>query len=61
MYLKVRNSRNSDAKNRKLEDIAVAMGFEVNFFNLSEYLKGGALLSCMIMHLNRNSYEFSLL
>jgi N-dimethylarginine dimethylaminohydrolase len=49
------------AKNRRLEDIAVNAGFEVSYFNLSEYMKGGALLSCMIMHLNRNSYEFALI
>ena len=48
-------------KNRRLEDIAVKLGMEVAFFNLSEYHKGGALLSCMIMHLNRNSYEYTLL
>jgi N-dimethylarginine dimethylaminohydrolase len=48
-------------KNRELEDIAVRCGFEVNYFNLSEYHKGGALLSCMVMHLNRRSYSFSLL
>ena len=48
-------------KNRRLEDIAVERGFEVNFFNLTEYLKGGALLSCMVMHLNRYSYEFTLI
>ncbi|MDQ3811678.1 MAG: arginine deiminase-related protein [Chloroflexota bacterium] len=47
-------------KNRELEDIAVRLGFEVNYFNLSEYHKGGALLSCMVMHLNRRSYSFSL-
>jgi len=49
------------AKNRKLEDLAIEHGFELSFFNLSEYLKGGALLSCMVMHLNRRSYEFRLL
>ncbi len=49
------------AKNRKLEDIAVNLGFEVSYFNLSEYHKSGALLSCMVMHLNRHSYGFSLL
>jgi N-dimethylarginine dimethylaminohydrolase len=49
------------AKNRRLEDIAVKYGFEVAFFNLSEYHKSGALLSCMVMHLNRNSYEYTLL
>jgi N-dimethylarginine dimethylaminohydrolase len=48
-------------KNRELEDIAAKLGFEVAYFNLSEYLKGGALLSCMLMHLNRRSNEFSLI
>jgi N-dimethylarginine dimethylaminohydrolase len=53
--------KNEIAKNRRLEDIAVNLGFEVSYFNLSEYLKGGALLSCMVMHLNRHSYSFNLL
>ncbi len=48
-------------KNRELEDIAVELGLEVNYFNLSEYQKSGALLSCMVMHLNRRSYAFSLI
>jgi N-dimethylarginine dimethylaminohydrolase len=43
-------------KNRKLEDLAIALGFEVAFFNLDEYAKGGGLLSCLAMHLNRSSY-----
>jgi N-dimethylarginine dimethylaminohydrolase len=47
-------------KNRKLEDIAVDHAMEVAYFNLSEYMKGGALLSCMVMHLNRYSYAFRL-
>jgi N-dimethylarginine dimethylaminohydrolase len=48
-------------KNRLLEDIAARLAFEVTYFNLSEYHKGGALLSCMVMHLNRHSYTFQLL
>ena len=48
------------AKNRRLEDIAVSLGFDLSFFNLSEYHKSGALLSCMLLHLNRQSYEFAL-
>jgi N-dimethylarginine dimethylaminohydrolase len=48
-------------KNRKLEDIAANLALEVGYFNLSEYHKGGALLSCMVMHLNRYSYAFRLL
>ena len=47
-------------KNRKLEDIASDFALEVSYFNLSEYHKSGALLSCMVMHLNRNSYTFTL-
>jgi N-dimethylarginine dimethylaminohydrolase len=47
-------------KNRALEDVAVDYALEVNYFNLSEYHKGGALLSCMVMHLNRHSYAFKL-
>ena len=47
-------------KNRMLEDIAVKYGFELSLFNLSEYFKSGALLSCMVMHLNRQSYKLSL-
>ena len=47
-------------KNRRLEDIAFPLAFEVNYFNLSEYMKGGGLLSCMVMHLNRYSYTLRL-
>ena len=47
-------------KNRKLEDVAVEHAMEVAYFNLGEYMKGGALLSCMVMHLNRYSYAFRL-
>src|SRR5262249_48768826 len=47
-------------KNRRLEDIASNLAFEVSFFNLSEYHKSGALLSCMVMHLNRYSYTIAL-
>lgn len=47
-------------KNRMLEDIAVKYGFETAFFNLSEFMKSGALLSCMVMHLNRRSYDMIL-
>jgi N-dimethylarginine dimethylaminohydrolase len=49
------------SKNRLLEVMAAKLAFEVTYFNLSEYLKGGALLSCMIMHLNHHSYSFRLL
>ena len=49
------------AKNRRLEDLGAELGFEIAYFNISEYLKGGALLSCMAMHLNRRSYDVRLL
>ncbi len=52
--------RNELNKNRRLEDIATDLAFEVSYFNLSEYEKGGALLSCMVLHLNRYSYAFKL-
>ncbi len=48
-------------KNRRLEDIAAEQGLEVCYFNLSEFLKGGAVLSCLVMHLNRKSYEVTLI
>jgi N-dimethylarginine dimethylaminohydrolase len=47
-------------KNRTLEDLATRFGFEVALFNLSEFLKSGALLSCMVLHLNRKSYDLVL-
>lgn len=49
------------SKNRALEDIAEDLAFEVNFVQISEYHKAGALLSCMVMHLNHESYEIELL
>jgi len=47
-------------KNRKLEDIVANLALEVCYFNLSEFHKSGALLSCMVMHLNRSSYNIAL-
>ncbi|MBA8825255.1 N-dimethylarginine dimethylaminohydrolase [Saccharopolyspora lacisalsi] len=44
------------AKNRTLEDVARRLGFDVALFNLDEYTKSGAMLSCLVMHLNRDSY-----
>jgi N-dimethylarginine dimethylaminohydrolase len=49
------------AKNRRLEDIAAELALEVCYFNLSEYHKSGALLSCMVMHLNRHAYKIALI
>jgi N-dimethylarginine dimethylaminohydrolase len=39
-----------------LEAICAKEGMEPVFFNLSEYMKSGALLSCMVMHLNYVDY-----
>jgi len=47
-------------KNRFLEDIVIDFGFEVAFINLSEYAKGGGMLSCLVAHLNYDSYKISL-
>jgi len=47
-------------KNRKLEDIASNLALEISYFNLSEFHKSGALLSCMVMHLNRSCYNIAL-
>jgi N-dimethylarginine dimethylaminohydrolase len=47
-------------KNRKLEDIAANLALDIAYFNLSEFHKSGALLSCMVMHLNRHAYKIAL-
>ena len=47
-------------KNQKLEEIASNLALEVSYINLSQYHNSGALLSCMMMHLNRNSYKIAL-
>lgn len=39
-----------------VETICARLGLEPVFFNLSEFLKSGAMLSCMIMHLNYENY-----
>jgi N-dimethylarginine dimethylaminohydrolase len=48
-------------KNHSLEAIAKDNGFEVVYFDLSEYEKAGAALSCCVMHINRKSYDVQLL
>ena len=44
-----------------LERICANEGMEPVIFNLSEYMKSGALLSCMVMHLNYVDYTKSLI
>jgi len=40
-------------KNQKLEEICRQFGLNLYYVELTEYLKSGALLSCLIMHLSR--------
>ena len=48
-------------KIESLEKICSDAGMEPVIFNLSEYMKSGAMLSCMVMHLNRVDHSKSLL
>ena len=40
----------------ELERICGRLGLQPAYFELTEFLKSGALLSCMIMHLNNSNY-----
>ena len=44
-----------------LNNICANEGMEPILFNLSEYMKSGAMLSCMVMHLNRLDQEKQLI
>jgi N-dimethylarginine dimethylaminohydrolase len=44
-----------------LEKICANEGMEPVFFNLSEFMKSGAMLSCCVMHLNYVDYTKSLI
>jgi N-dimethylarginine dimethylaminohydrolase len=48
-------------KIKTLEKICSDAGMEPAIFNLSEYMKSGAMLSCMMMHLNRVDHNRILL
>ena len=48
-------------KIESLEKICANEGMEPVIFNLSEYMKSGAMLSCMVMHLNRVDHFKTLL
>ena len=48
-------------KLKTLEKICSDAGMEPVVFNLSEYMKSGAMLSCMVMHLNRVDHNKVLL
>jgi N-dimethylarginine dimethylaminohydrolase len=45
------------AKIAALERICTAHGFNPVLFDMSEFYRSGALLSCLIMHLNRANYD----
>ncbi|PHM47877.1 dimethylarginine dimethylaminohydrolase family protein [Xenorhabdus miraniensis] len=48
-------------KSHELEKICSKLALTPKLFNLSEYMKSGALLSCMVMHLNRYSYKIQVI
>ena len=48
-------------KNNKIEEIAASNAMEVCYFNLEEFMKGGGLLSCLILNVNYHSYKNDLL
>ena len=59
-----RADENYEAEKHKiesLEKICFNEGLEPVFFNLSEYMKSGAMLSCLIFHLNRVDQNKTLL
>ena len=59
-----RTDENYDHEKNKiatLEKICAHEGMEPVIFNLSEYMKSGAMLSCMVMHLNYVDQTKSLL
>lgn len=48
-------------KNNRLEEIVSANAMEVCYFNLEEFLKGGGLLSCLVLNVNYHSYKNDLI
>jgi len=44
-------------KNKFLKQLCFDNGLELEFVILDEYMKGGGLLSCMILHMNRHNYS----
>ena len=53
--------RLESSKNFRLEQIAGNNCMEVVYFNMEEFMKGGALLSCCVLHVNRHSYTTDLI
>jgi len=48
-------------KVNQLDTICAKQGLELVLINMSEYLKSGAMLSCLVMHLNYNDPMFEVL
>ena len=53
--------RLESSKNFRLEQIAGENCMEVVYFNMEEFMQGGALLSCCVLHVNRHSYTKELI
>lgn len=58
----LQNKQHKDHKKEKdklkfLERLCSKLNRELVLFDLSEFEKSGAALSCMVMHLNRNNYK----
>ena len=50
------NYRYEKVKVASLEEVCAKLGLTPVFFNLSEFMKSGAMLSCMVMHLNHRNF-----
>jgi len=57
--LKSNDERYDEEKHKveTLNKICSKLGMEPMLFNLSEFTKSGAMLSCMVMHLNRVDHQ----
>jgi hypothetical protein len=50
------NYRYEKVKIQSLEEVCDKLRLTPVFFNLSEFMKSGAMLSCMVMHLNYHNF-----
>jgi N-dimethylarginine dimethylaminohydrolase len=50
------NYRYEKVKVQSLEEVCDKLSLTPVFFNLSEFMKSGAMLSCMVMHLNHENF-----
>lgn len=58
---KTSDYKTEKAKVDRLQSICDGLGMEPVFFNISEFYKSGAALSCMFLHLNRFSFKNKLI